>query len=144
MDLATEKILQQITLAPDNTMDRLAWRAPNGAYREALGSFFWCTIITCRDASLDNLNLSIEACGATLNKRSIRSKAHLVDVSTSIQVIQSIEDHSEFLEPIYIELRIFDIGMVSLKLHIRIELLRRFLSNLNSICQLRFLYCSLK
>jgi hypothetical protein len=34
--------------------------------------------------------------------------------------------------------------MVSLKLHGRVELLRRILSNLSSICQLRFLYCSLK
>ena len=142
--MATEKIPQQITLAPDNTMDRLAWRAPNGTYREALGGFFWCTIITCRDAFLDDLNLSIEACGATLNKRNIRSKAHLIDMSSSIQVIQSIEDHSEFLEPIHVELRIFDIGMVSLKLHGRVELLRRILSNLISICQSRCLYCSLK
>jgi hypothetical protein len=34
--------------------------------------------------------------------------------------------------------------MVSLKLHVRVELLRCFFSNLNSICQPRFLYCSLK
>ena len=125
-------------------MDRLAWRAPNGAYGEALGGFFWCTIITCRYTFLDDLNLSIEACGATLNKRNISSKAHLVDMSSSIQIIQSIEDHSETLEPSHIELRVLDIGMVSLELHGWVELMRRILSHLCSICQLRLLFYSLK
>jgi hypothetical protein len=125
-------------------MDRLAWRTSNGAYREAFRGFFGGTIITCRKAFLDDLNLPIEPCSTTLNKRNISSKAHLVDMSSSIQVIQSIEDHSEFLEPIHVELRIFNISMVSLKLHGRVELLRRILSNLSFICQLRSLYCSLK
>jgi hypothetical protein len=93
-------------------MDRLAWRTSNGAYREAFRGFFGGTIITCRKAFLDDLNLPIEPCSTTLNKRNISSKAHLVDMSSSIQIIQSIEYHGETLEQI--ELSILDIGVVSL------------------------------
>ena len=51
-------------------------------------------------------------------------------MSPRIQVIQRIKDHSEALEPVNIELRILDVCMVSLELHVRVELVRRILSHL--------------
>lgn len=38
-----------------------------------------------------------------------------------IEIVEGIEDKSEALEPLYTELRIFDVGMVRLELDMRIE-----------------------
>ena len=38
-----------------------------------------------------------------------------------IKVVKGIEDECEALEPRYIELRIFDVGMMRLELDVRIE-----------------------
>lgn len=102
-------------------MDRLTWRTSDGANWEGLGCFLWCAIITGRNAFLDNLNLTIESCRTTFDQRNICSNTHLVDMSPGIQIVQSIEDHCKALEPIDIELRILDVGMMCLQLHIRVE-----------------------
>ena len=38
-----------------------------------------------------------------------------------IKVIKGIEDNREALEPCYVELRIFDVGMVGFQLDVRVE-----------------------
>ena len=116
-------------------MNRLARRASNGANGEALGCLFWCTIIACSHALLDNLNLPVETSGTALNQRDVSGQAHLVDMPSGIQVIQSVEDYCELLEPGNVELGVLDICMVSLQLHFGIELVRRVLCYLYPTCQ---------
>jgi hypothetical protein len=43
------------------------------------------------------------------------------------QVVESIEDQSESLEPLHVELGVFDVGVMRLQLHLRVELVRRIL-----------------
>lgn len=39
-----------------------------------------------------------------------------------IEIVKGIEDECETLEPFYIELRVFDVGMVRLEPDVRVEL----------------------
>lgn len=43
-------------------------------------------------------------------------------MASCIEIVKGIEDKFEALEPLYIELRIFDIGMVRFELDVRVEL----------------------
>jgi len=49
------------------------------------------------------------------------------------EIVQRIEDKVEGLEPIYVELRIFDVGMMRLKLDVRIELCRALFGDLTTV-----------
>lgn len=81
-------------------MNGLAWGTPNGADRVGLGSCFDCAVITGRDAFLDDLDLTIEAGCAALDKWYISSKAHLVHMSSRLQIIQRIENNRKAFEPL--------------------------------------------
>lgn len=56
-------------------------------------------------------------------------------MSSGIQVIQRVEHHGKVLEPVYIELGILDVGVVSFELHVWVELMCRLLSHLSPRCQ---------
>ncbi len=47
-----------------------------------------------------------------------------------VKIIQRIEDDIEVLKPFYIELRVLDVGMVRLKLDMRIEFCCALFGNL--------------
>ena len=50
-----------------------------------------------------------------------------------IKVVKSIEDNREPLEPFYIELRIFNVGMVRFELDVRVELRGAFFRDLSEV-----------
>ena len=54
-------------------------------------------------------------------------------MASRIEVVKGIEDECETLEPFYVELSIFDIGMVRLELDVRVELGGALLCDLNKI-----------
>lgn len=81
----------------------------------------------------DRLNLAVEPCRTTLDQGNVRSQAHLVDVSSRIKVVKRIEDNCEALEPFYVELRIFDVGMVRFEFDVRVELGGAFFCDLNKV-----------
>ena len=54
-------------------------------------------------------------------------------MSSRIEVVKRVEDECEALKPLYIELRIFDVGMVSLELDVRVELGGALLCNLKKV-----------
>ena len=70
---------------------------------------------------LDNLNLAVEASGATLNQRDIGRETHLVDMSPRVQIVQRIEYDLKRLEPCNVELGVLDVVMVRLNLDVRVE-----------------------
>jgi len=51
-------------------------------------------------------------------------------MSSGFQVVESIENQSKCLEPLGIELGIFDVGVMRFQIHLRIELMRRILCHL--------------
>ena len=81
----------------------------------------------------DRLNLPIESCRSTLNQGYIRSQAHFVDMPSRIEVVKCVEDERKALEPLYVELRIFDVCMVRLELDVRIEFGGTLLCDLNQV-----------
>jgi len=126
----------------------LAWCTPYRANRKALWNFLRIAIVTFSPALyvvsrrrltlatavahlLDNLHLSIEAGGTTLNQGDVRSQAHLVDMPPRVQVIQGIEDEIEALKPVDVEIRVFDVCVVCFKFNVGIELPGGFFRNLN-------------
>lgn len=111
-------------------MNRLAGCASDRTDGKALWCLLGRAVVACCRTLLDDLDLTIESSRTTFNQRNIRSQAHLIHMSPCIQVIQRIKHHGETLEPVDIELRILDVCMVSLELHIWVELVRRFLSHL--------------
>ena len=113
-------------------MDRLARCASDRTDREALRCLLWRAVIACSNTLLNDLHLSIESSSTTLNKRNIGCQAHFVDMSSSFQVIESVEYQCKALEPVDVELRILDVGMVSRELHARIEFMCCLLGHLSS------------
>ena len=118
-------------------MNRLTRCTSDSTDRKTLRRFLRRAVVTCCDAFLDDLHLSIETCGAALDQRYVCSQTHLVDVSSGFQIIQSVEHHGKILEPIDVELGVFDVGMVSLELHVWIEFVCCILGHLSPIYQ----YC---
>lgn len=51
-------------------------------------------------------------------------------MSARIDVVEGVEDDVESLEPCDIELRVFDVVVVSFDLDVGVELVRRFFGNL--------------
>ena len=78
----------------------------------------------------DDLDLAIEARSTTLNQGHICCQTHFVDMPSCVKIIQCIKDNVEALKPFYIELRVFDVGMVRLELYVRIEFCRALFGNL--------------
>lgn len=87
----------------------------------------WCVDA----ANLSNdLDLSVEAGGSTLDQRHTGCKAHPVDMTSSRQVVQGVENNVECLEPIHVELAVHDVRMIGLQLSARLEIVRNFFRNL--------------
>lgn len=78
----------------------------------------------------DNLDLAIETGGSTLDQRHTSGQTHAVHMSPSRQVIQSVEDDVERLEPADAELAVHDVCMVSFQFHIRSEVVGHVLRHL--------------
>lgn len=51
-------------------------------------------------------------------------------MASSVEVVECIKNYVELAEPFYVELRIFDVGVVGFKLDVWVELLGDFLRNL--------------
>jgi hypothetical protein len=102
----------------------LTWGTSNSADGEALWCFLRSAIVTRRDTLLYDLDLSIETSSTTFNKRNVCSQAHLVYMPSCLQIVQCVEYYGEAFKPCYVELGIFDVGMVSLELDIRIKSMR--------------------
>lgn len=124
-------LLEQIALGPDYTMNRLARGASNRADGKRFRCLFWCAVVASGNTFLDDLDLAIEASGATLYQGNIGRKAHFVDMPSRIQIVQSIEDDAEASEPRNGELVVLDVGMVSDDLDVRIELFSGLFGNLS-------------
>lgn len=71
---------------------------------------------------LDDLDLAVETGGATLDQRDISGKAHLVDMTAGVKVVESVEDEVEALEPVDVELGVFDVGVVCLDIDVGVKL----------------------
>ena len=90
----------------------LTRRTPNRANGKRFWHFFWIAVVTFCLAFLDDLDLAVEAHGAALNQGHIGGEAHLVHVAAGVEVVEGIEDESEGLKPFYVELGVFDVGVV--------------------------------
>ena len=80
--------LQEVTLAPNNTVNGLAWRAPNRADGKCLWSLLGAAVITGREALLDHLHLTIEASGTALDQRHTSREAHFVHMSSRLEIVE--------------------------------------------------------
>jgi hypothetical protein len=112
--LAMLNIPQQVAFAPYNAVYWLARRAPNCAHWIAFGSFFRCAVIASRNTLLNDLNLPIKTRRTAFDQRHICRQTHLVHMPSGLQVIESVENQSKCLEPLGIELGIFDVGVMRL------------------------------
>jgi hypothetical protein len=74
--------------------------------------------------------LPLEASGPTLNQVYARRQAHLVDVTPRIEIVESVEDDSEALEEVDVELGIFDVRVVRFDFDVWVELSGGLLGNL--------------
>lgn len=123
--------LKKIALPPNDAVNGLTRSAPDGAHGEGLGCFLRCAVVARSNALLDNLNLAIKTGGATLNKRDIGSQAHLVHMSPSLKVVQSIEGNAKLTEPCDSKLVILDVSMVGDDLDVGVESLRSLFGDLH-------------
>lgn len=70
---------------------------------------------------LDDLNLSIETSRSTFYQRHVSRKAHFVDMSPGVQIIQRIEDNIETLKKVEVEVGVLDVCVMRFELYVRIE-----------------------
>ena len=103
-------------------MDWLTRRASNGADGKGLWRLLWLAVVTLRQALANGLYLAVEARGAAFYQRHICGDAHLVDMATSIEVVERVEDNGKGLKPVDVELRVLDIGVVCFNRDTGIEL----------------------
>jgi len=122
--------LQEVTLAPNNTVNGLAWRAPNRADGKCLWSLLGAAVITGREALLDHLHLTIEASGTALDQRHTSREAHFVHMSSRLEIVEGVEDYLESSKPRHGELGVFYVRVMGDNLGVGIELLCRFLGDL--------------
>lgn len=54
-------------------------------------------------------------------------------MTSSIEIVEGVENDVELAEPFYIELRIFDIGVVRFEFDVWVELFGDFLRNLGIV-----------
>lgn len=129
--LSSPYTLEKIALPPDDAVNGLARSAPDGAHGERLGCFLGCAVVARGNALLDDLNLAIETSSATLNERNIGSQAHLVHMSPSLKVVQSIEGNAKLTKPCDSKLVILDVSMVGDDLDVGVESLRSLFGDLH-------------
>lgn len=113
---------EEVAFCPNDAMDGLAGRASNGADGKCFGNLLCVAIITLALALDDDLNLPVETRRATFDQRNVGRKAHFVDMSSRLQIVQCVEHQVESSEPLNVEVRIFDIGMMRFHLYVWIEL----------------------
>lgn len=123
-------VLQQIALAPDNAVNRLARRASDGADGEGFGRLLGRAVVACRHALFDDLNLAVEASCSAFNQGHICGEAHFIDMSSRLQIIQCIEYNAKLSKPCNGKVVIFNVGMMGDDFDIWIELFGSFLCDL--------------
>ena len=69
----------------------------------------------------DHLDLPIKASCPTLYEGYVRCQTHLIHMPSRVEIVQGVEDKTEALEPLYVELRIFDVRVVRFKSDVRVE-----------------------
>lgn len=80
---------------------------------------------------LDDLDLAIEARGATLDQWHASCQAHFVDMAARIHIVERVEDETEGLKPRDIELGVLDVVVVCDDVNIGVELGSRLFRNLS-------------
>lgn len=108
----------------------LTWGTPDSTDRKGFWRLFCVTIVTFALALNDDLDLTIEAGSAALDQWDVGRQTHFIDVTSGIDIVERIEDELEAGKPIYIELRIFDIGLMCLQLDVGVEFAGTFLCDL--------------
>jgi hypothetical protein len=93
-------------------VDWLTRRTSNCANGKRLRHFLRITIVAFCPTFLNDLDLTVEAHGATLDQGHVGGEAHLVHVAAGVEVVEGIEDEGEGLKPFYVELGVFDVGVV--------------------------------
>ena len=81
---------------------------------------------------LDHLDLPIKASCPTFYKGHVRCQTHLIHMPSRVEIVQGIEDKIKALEPLYIELGIFDVRVMRFKSDVRVEFGGRLFGNLAS------------
>lgn len=118
-------------------MNWLAWRAADRANRICLvGGVLARAIVAFSRAGNDDLSLTIVSSSSAFDQRNSGLDAHAVDVSPRLKVVQRIEDDVEALKPFYIELRVFDVGMMCFNLDVRVEAASGLFRDLGNFSQL--------
>ena len=70
---------------------------------------------------LDYLDLSIEASRPAFYERHVGCQTHLIHMPSRVEIVQGVEDQVEALEPLYVELGIFDVCVMRFKSDVRVE-----------------------
>ena len=102
-------------------MDGLRRRGANCTHRKSLRSRLGNTIEAFRPTLDYWLYLAEVASCSGFHQRNVGCKAHLVDVSASIKVIQRVEHYVKPSEPSDIELRFFNVAMYWSNADVRIK-----------------------
>ena len=111
-------------------MDRLTGCTADSTDWEGFGDFFGIAVVAFAFAFDDHLNLPIETSSAAFDQRYLCSQAHLVYMTSGIEIVKGVEDDVESTEIFNIELRIFDVGMVRFELDLWVEFGGAFLRDL--------------
>lgn len=80
---------------------------------------------------LDDLDLAVEACGATLDQWHAGCQTHFVDMAARIHIVERVEDETEGLKPRDIELSVLDVVVVCDDVNVGVELGSRLFRNLS-------------
>lgn len=80
---------------------------------------------------LDDLDLAVEARGATLNQWHAGRQTHFVDMAARIHIVERVEDETEGLKPHDVELGVLDVVVVCDDVNIGVELGSRLFRNLS-------------
>lgn len=83
----------------------------------------------------NDLDLTVESSCSALDQRHTGSQTHFIDMSPRFKVVKSIEDEVEALEPVDVELRVFDVCVMRFELDVRIELGSGLFGNLRESCE---------
>ena len=110
-----------------NWLTRCASDCTNG---KRFRHLFRIAVVAFSPALLDYLDLTIEAHCTALDQRDVGCEAHLVDVAAGVEIVQGIEDEVEGLEPLNVELGVFDVGVVSSEGDVGVEFGGGFFSDL--------------
>ena len=95
-------------LGPDNAVDGLAGRVPDGAAGESLLSWLGVTLVTLELALHDDGDLAEVAGSPALHEGHLGGQTHAVHVVPGLSVVQSVQHDVELLEPISVVLASHD------------------------------------